>query len=160
MTTTGRPPVALGSLMRPDGAVLVPPAVAGDVLRLVELGLTVRVRADGGELSPAARSLLFALHDANVRYLDGQDALLTMSEFGSSGSAQPSVELTVDQAAALLECTPRHVRRLVATGRVSGRRAGWAWLINAASLDGYRLGAVHEADPRPGRGQGPWPRPA
>jgi len=140
VTATGRAPVGLRSLVRGDGSVVVPPQIAEEVLKVLTHGLIARVRADGGEISPAARRVLFALHDANVRYVDQQAEHLPMSELGSSRSTPSSVELTVDQAAALLECSPRHVRRLVTTGRVSGRRAGWAWLIDAADLTAFRSG--------------------
>ncbi|MFC8715803.1 helix-turn-helix domain-containing protein [Kitasatospora sp. NPDC057198] len=53
------------------------------------------------------------------------------------------MELTAPEAAELLACSPEYVRRLARTGRLVGRRAGWAWLINRDSLDTYRHGAHH-----------------
>lgn len=137
---TGRAPAALRSLLRPDGSVIVLPAFAGELLRLAEIGLTVRVRADGGELSPAGRALLFDLHSANVRHLEQQAAAI--SARGSTGPAASSVELTTNQAAALLECSTRHARHLACTGRIAARRSGRDWLIDPVSLDSYRTGSA------------------
>jgi hypothetical protein len=65
MTTPPDPGVA--RLLRPDGSVTVPASVAGEVLRALVRDLTVRARADGGEVSPQARRVLYALHAAAVQ---------------------------------------------------------------------------------------------
>jgi hypothetical protein len=53
------PPSPSGrSLLRPDGAVTIPAALAGEVVRILAAHLDARVRADGGELSPGTRRLL------------------------------------------------------------------------------------------------------
>ncbi|MFC1434269.1 helix-turn-helix domain-containing protein [Streptacidiphilus sp. N1-3] len=137
MTTTGRAPVALRSLLRPDGSVVVPPDIADEVLRVLILGLDARVRADGGELSPSTRRFLYALHESSQ--LPRRTA---STASGTPLSPVATVELTTEQAAALLECIPRYVRRLAATGRIKARHAGRAWLIDAASLDAYRTGST------------------
>lgn len=123
-------------LVRADGAVVVPAHVAGEVLRALVRDLTTRVRADGGEVSPAVRQLLYALHDA---------AQTPATTAPSSGDGTPpaspaTVELTAHQAALLLECSPEYARRLARTGRVRARHVGPAWLIDSASLDAYRKG--------------------
>src|SRR4051812_13314139 len=111
---------ATASLLRSeDGSVVVPPELASELLRYVVVGLTVRVRADGGELSPFARRLLRALHEAAERAEHRQPAFADESPLRSSGR----VELTAQQAAALLECSAQHARFLARTGRLTARRA-------------------------------------
>ncbi|MBT2450932.1 helix-turn-helix domain-containing protein [Streptomyces sp. ISL-43] len=127
-------PEGFGRLVRPDGAVLVPAAVAGEVLRALVRDLTARVRADGGEVSPAVRRLLYALHAADEQHQQASSAA------GTPAVAPATVELTAQQAAALLECSPEYARRLARSGRLRARRAGPVWLVDAASLEAYRKG--------------------
>lgn len=124
-------------LIRDDGAVVVPAAVAGEVLRALVRDLTARVRTDGGEVSPAVRQLLYALHQAAQQPPPQTPA---SSGPGTLAPAPATVELTAHQAAHLLECSSEYARRLARTGRVQARRAGTAWLINPQSLDTYRKG--------------------
>ena len=63
MTSRDLPPGAAG-LVRADGAVVVPPALAGEVLRRLMRDLTAEVRANGGRLSPQVYGLLWALRAA------------------------------------------------------------------------------------------------
>jgi excisionase family DNA binding protein len=131
-------------LVRSDGAVVIPPGEAREVLRLVLIGVEARVRADGGEVSPQLRRILYALHDASQLKDDGPAA-----GAGSGSAAGPPgrLELSVGQAAKLLGCSPRWVRQLVLAGRLTGRRAGSrTWLIDPTSLDDYRHGGTHEHD--------------
>ena len=51
----------------------MPAAVAGEVLRALMRDLTARVRADGGEVSPAVRQLLYALHAADEQHAHQSD---------------------------------------------------------------------------------------
>ncbi|MFJ6934463.1 helix-turn-helix domain-containing protein [Streptomyces sp. NPDC101132] len=125
----------LAGLLRPDGAVLVPAAVAGEVLRALVRDLTARVRADGGEVSPGVRLLLYALHAANEQH--GRQA---GSGNGTPEQAPATVEVTAQQAAELLECSAEYARRLARLGRLHARRVGPVWLVDAASLDAYRKG--------------------
>ncbi|MCY0962800.1 helix-turn-helix domain-containing protein [Streptomyces sp. H27-H5] len=91
---------------------------------------------DGGEVSPAVRRLLYALHDAAQR----PAVAVPSSGAGTAPAAPVTVELTADQAALLLGCSTEYARRLARTGRVLARRAGPAWLIDPTSLDAYRKG--------------------
>lgn len=129
-------------LVRPDGSVVIPSAVAGDVLRALVRDLTARVRADGGEIGPGVRRLLYALHTAAQR---------ADIEHGSdNGTAPPpsdnvstGTEVSVPEAAALLGCTPEYVRRLARTGAITARRIGTrTWAIDRAALDNYRHGST------------------
>ncbi|MES9804976.1 helix-turn-helix domain-containing protein [Streptomyces cinereoruber] len=129
-------PTAPARLLRADGAVVVPAEVAGEVLRALVRDLTARIRADGGEVSPAVRRLLYALHEAAQH----PGTAPASSGPGTPPAAPATVELTAPEAAYLLECSPEYVRRLARTGRVLGRRAGRVWLIDPASLDSYRKG--------------------
>jgi excisionase family DNA binding protein len=136
MTTPPDPGIA--RLLRPDGSVTVPASVAGEVLRALVRDLAGRTRADGGEVSPQARRVLYALHAAAVRG--------DQTEPGSSGGTPErppaTLELTVCEAAHAMRCSPSYARRLARSGRVRARRAGPVWLIDAASLDAYRTGST------------------
>ncbi|MFF0408738.1 helix-turn-helix domain-containing protein [[Kitasatospora] papulosa] len=122
--------------LRPDGSVVIPVDVAGEVLRSLVRDLTARVRADGGEVSPSVRRVLYALHEASQRAEQPPPG----SDAGTPAPPPATVELTAHQAALLLECSPEYARRLARSGRVDARRAGPAWLISRASLDAYRKG--------------------
>ncbi|MGQ4727047.1 helix-turn-helix domain-containing protein [Streptomyces sp. Ju416(a)] len=125
-------------LVRADGAVVVPPGIANEVLRALVRDLTTRVRTDGGEVSPGVRQLLWALQDA------AQHPARTApsSAHGTAAPAAATVELTAHEAAALMGCSTEYARRLARTGRVLARRAGPAWLINRQALDAYRRGTA------------------
>jgi excisionase family DNA binding protein len=45
--------------------------------------------------------------------------------------------ITTDEAAQLIGYTRRHVRRLVETGKVNGRRFGKVWQVSRSSLLAY-----------------------
>lgn len=133
----------------------MPPSVAGEVLRALMRDLTVRMRADGGEVSPAVRQLLYALHAA-----DEQHARQPAGSAAGTPTVRPAtVELTAQEVAELLECSPEYARRLARSGRLRARRAGPVWLVDSASLDAYRRGDTphgphHGHQPAlPGRGQ-------
>jgi excisionase family DNA binding protein len=132
------PGSAPSDLIRPDGSVLIPAEVAGDVLRSLVRDLTARVRADGGEVGPVVRRVLYALHAAAQR--PDHSTVEHSSDNGTSpGTAATVEEVTASEAAALLGCTPGYVRRLVRNGTLTGRRRGArAWAIDRAALDTYR----------------------
>ncbi|MFE5827534.1 helix-turn-helix domain-containing protein [Streptomyces erythrochromogenes] len=118
-----------------DGSVIIPSAVAGDVLRALVRDLTARVRADCGEVAPDVRRLLYALHTASQR-----PDIEHSSDIGTAPPPPATVsEIAVDEAAALLECTPEYVRRLARSGTLTARRLGArAWAIDRTALDRYR----------------------
>ncbi|MEU3277294.1 helix-turn-helix domain-containing protein [Streptomyces antibioticus] len=126
-------------LTRADGSVIVPATVAGEVLRALVRDLTARVRADGGELSPRVREVLYALHTAAQR-ADAFDSVTAPFESAATGSTpRPSGTVCVAEAAALMGCTPRHVRALITSGRLPAERVGArVWAIDADALDHYR----------------------
>ena len=48
------------------------------------------------------------------------------------------MEVSVDEAAALLGVSPRRVRALIENGRLKARRIGRSWLVDADGLHGLR----------------------
>ncbi|MEU2251160.1 helix-turn-helix domain-containing protein [Streptomyces sp. NPDC019224] len=133
---TAPPDSTAARLIGPDGSVTIPPEVAGEVLRALIRDLTARVRTDGGEVTPAVRHVLYALHEAAQH----PPATNPSSAAGTPPEPPATVELTAYEAAALMGCSTEYVRRLARTGRVPARRAGPAWLINRQALDAYRKG--------------------
>ncbi|ULR50593.1 helix-turn-helix domain-containing protein [Streptomyces deccanensis] len=127
------PDPTVAALLRPDGSVIVPASVAGDVLRALVRDLTARIRADGGEISPRIRALLYALHAADQQDTPG---------FPTETPTAPAdtVELGMREVAALLECSPQYARRLARNGSLPARRAGRIWLVDPTALDAFRKG--------------------
>ncbi len=126
-------------LTRADGAVVVPPSVAGDVLRALVRDLTARVRADGGEITPGVRRLLYALHTA-AQQTELEYDRRTAPHSADTGTAPHTPgTVAVAEAAALMGCSPRHVRALIGAGRLPARRVGArVWGIDRDALDHYR----------------------
>lgn len=109
----------LSAVRRADGAVIVPAAIAGEVLRLLVRALITDARDHGGQPTPAARRLLTALYAA------------AQQDPPAVPIAEPCGEVvTVTQAAARLGCSTRWVRHLLATGRLDGHRGGGVWLVH------------------------------
>lgn len=129
-------------LTRADGAVIVPPSVAGDVLRALVRDLAVRVRADGGEVTPGVRRVLYDLHAAAQRNELECDKYTAPPLSAATGTTpRTSGTVAVAEAAALMGCSPRHVRALIGTGRLPAERVGArVWGIDATALDHYRHG--------------------
>lgn len=129
-----------GPVELPDGSVIVPPYLAGPVRRILMRDLAQHIRADGGAPTAAVRELLYALARAEHHHDQAGDRFAT-----ETAPATPvRVEISTDDAAALLECSAQHVRRLCRSRRLMARRAGRrAWLIDAADLDRYRHGRAH-----------------
>ncbi|WP_262015650.1 helix-turn-helix domain-containing protein [Micromonospora sp. Mcm103] len=113
----------------------MPAHLAGAVRRILVVDLAQHVRTDGGAPTAALRALLYALARGEHHHDQAADRFATETP----NPAGRIVEISTDDAAALLECSPQHVRRLCRSGGVSARRAGRrAWLIDAADLDRYR----------------------
>jgi excisionase family DNA binding protein len=128
MTLPDLPPGAR-RLVREDGSVVVTPALAGEVLRCLLRDLAGRVRADGGELAAGVRELLWGLHAAAT------EAEQQASSVGGTLQASPvRVEIGISDAAQRLGCSPEYARRLARRGRLSARRVGRTWLVDAAAL--------------------------
>jgi excisionase family DNA binding protein len=82
--------------------------------------------------------VLYALHEAAQH--PTTPTVERSSDIGTSpGPAATVEEVTVDEAAALLGCTPGYVRRLARAGTLAGRRHGArTWALDRAALDAYR----------------------
>jgi excisionase family DNA binding protein len=120
--------------MTEPGGVVVPAHLAGELPRLVLIGIRERVRAGGATLSPACHELLVRQHRANVA---GSDSGTTVADAVSLDSAGV---FAVSEAARALECSTGFVRRLARRGVISGRRLGHAWALDAGSVEEYRRG--------------------
>ncbi|MEV0912698.1 helix-turn-helix domain-containing protein [Streptomyces sp. NPDC049967] len=137
-------------VVRDDGSVVIPAAVAGDVLRALVRDMTERVRADGGEVPAGVRRLLYALHAAAQRaeqHVEKHRAAPLIEHSSDNGTAPPPTAtvayVSVGEAAALLGCSTEYVRRLARTGIVRARRIGArAWAVDPAALDDYRHGRI------------------
>lgn len=123
------------ALIRHDGSVLIPGAVAGEVLAAIVRDLTARAQRDGGLPTSRAAQVLFALHEAAIRH---DETSGTGSAEATSATVNSAV--TVTEAAALLECTSRWARHLAETGQIAARRTGRVWLIDADDLERFRRG--------------------
>jgi excisionase family DNA binding protein len=111
----------LAGLLRPDGSVVVPADLAAVVMEILVLKLAGEVRATGGSLTPSARELLVALVEASQRPEVPADLVV----------ANPQVAgVSVAEAAARMGCSRQYVRRLLAAGRLAGRRSGGVWLVH------------------------------
>lgn len=111
----------IAGLLRSDGSVVVPASLATAVLRVLALELAGEVRATGGRLTPVAADLLRALHEAS-QHPQAPTSLVV---------AEPEVAgVSVAEAAARMGCSRQYVRRLLAAGRLAGRRSGGVWLVH------------------------------
>ncbi|MFJ7209811.1 helix-turn-helix domain-containing protein [Streptomyces sp. NPDC098789] len=130
------------STLRPDGSVIVPPALASEVVLILSGHLDARVRTDGGELSTEARRLLVALQ-VGADHATAEPVCPAATGSASADLGTVEVTVTVTEAAALMECSPRWIRSLIEAGRLPARRAGERlWLVDRAALDHYRQGGT------------------
>lgn len=61
-------------------------------------------------------------------------------EGAAQKSPEPAArEVTAAEAAKLIDCTDRRIRQLINEGRLTGRLVRNRWLIDAASVEDYRL---------------------
>lgn len=139
---TGRIPPEFARLVRPDGSVVVPAAVADGMLRLLVLGVTTASRMNaGGSPSVAVLEVLHALNMAAVKADE-----VPMSVSGPKSDETGIIEVqgvtwqTCSEVAALLQCTERSVRRACEQGRLPAKKTGRQWLIREDHLDTYRFG--------------------
>jgi len=119
--------------------VVIPDADAGELLRLVLLGLRVKARRTGAVASPRLVELLRDLHEAELRHHARVPAPTFAIETSRAAPATLDGDvLSVAEAAKTLGCSHVWVRVLARSGRLRARRAGRTWLIDRASLDAYR----------------------
>ncbi|MEV7427006.1 helix-turn-helix domain-containing protein [Streptomyces sp. NPDC091212] len=118
------------ALVRADGSVVVPPALAAGVLRVLLRDLGARVAVDGGELAPGVHRLLWSLHVASSAVEDEPDG----SGDGTPSEGPASVEISTADAARVLGCSEGYVRRLARAGRLRGRKVGPVWLVAEAAI--------------------------
>lgn len=125
----GEPPASAAGLLRPDGSVLVPGALASPVLRVLLRDVAARCLTGGGKVSPSVSGLLWALNEAaeQAEVRDG-------SAPGTPGAAPVSVEISTSEAARELGCSEGYVRRLARAGRLRGRKVGPVWLVAEAAI--------------------------
>ncbi|WP_436785782.1 helix-turn-helix domain-containing protein [Yinghuangia sp. YIM S10712] len=121
-----------------DGAVvIVPGRVAAHLDRLLNLN---RLRIEVRGQDPETDNVLVALRLA---------ALAWRSAGGLPDRTSPDPMppwITTGQAAELLAVDPRHVRRLITTGRLTARQLpSGAWLIDRETVEHYRAARHHRA---------------
>lgn len=135
-------PAEFARLVRPDGSVVVPAAVADGMLRLLVLGVTTASRMNAGG-SPSV-DVLEVLHALNVAAVKAGDAHVSgigpVFEESVTVGVQGESWLTCSEVAALLQCTERSVRRACEQGRLPALKKGRQWLIHEDHLDTYRFG--------------------
>lgn len=125
-------------MLRDDGSVVVPGRAAEPLLRILVLALRdVRRNAAGGQLGADAVRVLYALHHAAVRHDEDRSSAGGTEVFESVSLDSAREWLTATQAAALLECSTRAVRKACSEGRLSARRVGERWLIDPDSIHRY-----------------------
>lgn len=118
----------------PDGSVIVPAHLAGPVRRILVRDLAQHVRTDGGTPTAGVRQLVYALSRAEHHH----DHAAAMSATGPISAPSPTLEISTAEAAQLMGCTDRHVRRLCRSGVFTARQVGRAWLIDQAAFDTWR----------------------
>ncbi|XAS66548.1 helix-turn-helix domain-containing protein [Micrococcaceae bacterium Sec5.7] len=131
-----------GRLVRPDGSVVVPGEIADGLLRLLVLGVTTASQRNaGGRPSPAVLEVLHALNMAAVK-ADEAPVSVNGPSIGEMGIIEVHSKYwkSSAEAAGLLQCTERSVRRACVAGKLPARKVGRQWLISEEDLDTYRFG--------------------
>lgn len=116
-------------LVREDGSVVIPPQLAGAVLRILLRDVGARCRTGDGKVSSSVSGLFWALNEA-AEQAEARDG----STPGTPGTAPGSVELSTTEAARELGCSESYVRRLARAGRLRGRKVGPMWLVAQATI--------------------------
>ena len=95
-------------------------ALAETVLTLIDAGMRQLVRNSGGlRLSDEAVAMLYRLHYASETYAADEH----------DGPVRVVREESVAEAAERMGCSVQYVRRLLAAGRINGRRIGRTWIV-------------------------------
>ncbi|QQM42817.1 helix-turn-helix domain-containing protein [Streptomyces liliifuscus] len=123
-----------------EGMVVVPRSLAAVVFSAVVLHLSDRTRADGGAITPEARTLLRDLHQAASGAVSGTST-------PAPATVDTARVMGVAEAADVLGCNPRYVRRLCHAGRIPAQRIPGGWVIERTALDDYRHGRAPNGEP-------------
>lgn len=130
----------LNALIRPDGSVVIPSRLTPWVRSLLEAALgDVRRAGRGGNLGADVLETLDALQLAGMSDKGRLTSTFETIEVVGNGDVSGEI-LTSAQAAQILECTERTVRRHVQEGRLPGRKLGHDWLIDSKGFDEFRFG--------------------
>src|SRR5262249_7142113 len=121
----------------PRSGTVLPDELAGELLGLLVLGLKARSDRTGAVASPRLQELLYALLAGDLRH-HGRGTCEPASLPAGPSTLDSAEVVSVAEAADGLGCSRQWVRWLIGSGRLRARRSGWAWLIDAASLDAYR----------------------
>jgi excisionase family DNA binding protein len=118
---SGEPPTPA-----PPAQLTIPPELARPLARIFVLGLAELARRDGSPpLVPGLAAFLAALDRSASGTVPGM-----LDAHGNWVGAS--------EAAAVIGCSPRYVRRLAGSGRLIARRSGRDWLIDPQSAQDYR----------------------
>ncbi|MCX8454673.1 helix-turn-helix domain-containing protein [Paenarthrobacter ureafaciens] len=143
---TPRKDVQFAHLIRPDGTVVVPGSVAEPILRLIVRGLSQSVSGNGGggRLNADTIGVLSALNAAAAHEEERSSSGLgtVIADSGIIGSRSDARRLTALEAADLLGCTDRAIRKACTEGRLRAVKFGKTWLIDAQDLDRHRFGTT------------------
>jgi excisionase family DNA binding protein len=133
-------PPELKDYARLDGAVVVPARVAGDLMRLLTLGVT-EGRRRGIPVNTEMMVVLDAIQSAAIAE-DSRSGSVVGTMVGDPVSLEMTDEplVTSGQAALRLGCTARAITKAIACGRLLGRKVGNQWLIAEHDLETYRYG--------------------
>lgn len=116
-------------LLREDGSVVIPAALAGPVLRVLLRDVGARLKADQGAVPSSVSGLFWALALAAER-AEAEES----SGAGTVSERPVSMEMSTAAAARQLGCSEGYVRRLARSGRLQGRRLGPVWLVDEAAI--------------------------
>ncbi|HEX7658513.1 MAG TPA: helix-turn-helix domain-containing protein [Pseudonocardiaceae bacterium] len=117
-------PMVLG-----DGAVIVPAGLAAEVLARLSRDILTDARTTGRQPTTTARLLLDALHSGAQRHRFGPQIVAEPPEPATLDD-HTSDMVSVAEMAHRMGCTPRHVRALLAAGRLAGRKSGGTWIVH------------------------------
>lgn len=127
----------VNALLDADGVVRTPARLAGWVRSLVEAGLAdIRRSGRGSALGADVLEFLDALQSAelseNGRIVEGAERIVLGDGI--------DLMLTSSQAAEVLECDARTVRRAFESGKLRGQKLGHEWVTSQKDLDEFRFG--------------------
>ncbi|WP_188672177.1 helix-turn-helix domain-containing protein [Subtercola lobariae] len=131
----------VAALLRPDGSVVVPPRLAGWLVRVAVADLNgMRQSGRGGGLQNDVILLLEALQKAtDFAESDDGSPSGTPDERANRLDIEPISWLTVNEVADAYGCTARAVRKQISSGRLIASKAGRDWRISSTDFDSYRF---------------------